>query len=70
MNLGFSGGLDRFFRHHWEWFVAGSLVPLAWLLHASYGMAWANAQHAAYGGLVLDYFLGIPTCGGGTTWAC
>lgn len=49
-------GLGRL-RRHWEWLVAGALVPVAWLLHTSYGMAWDDAQHAAYGGLVLDYFM-------------
>jgi 4-amino-4-deoxy-L-arabinose transferase-like glycosyltransferase len=43
-------------RRHWEWLVAAVLVPVAWLVHAAYGMAWDDAQHAAYGGLVLEYF--------------
>ena len=43
-------------RHHWPWVVTAALVPLAWLLQTAYGMAWDDAQHAAYGDLVLRYF--------------
>lgn len=43
-------------RRHWAWIVALALVPVAWAMHTAYGMAWDDAQHAAYGGLVLEYF--------------
>ncbi len=41
----------------WEWFVAMLLVPVAWILHDDFGMAWDDQQHALYGAEVLDYFL-------------
>ena len=43
-------------RRHWAWIVALALVPVAWVMHTAYGMAWDDSQHAAYGGLVLEYF--------------
>ncbi|MFQ3578091.1 MAG: glycosyltransferase family 39 protein [Verrucomicrobiia bacterium] len=40
----------------WEWVLFALLIPVAWIVSNDYGMAWDDAQHAVYGGFVLDYF--------------